>query len=71
MDQAEKRRDERLWYQTCTRMRPKNGDKAEVRQKNVRQTLILVFRTHPVDRWESLDGRQVFDFEFFEQWRQI
>lgn len=63
--------DERLWQQTRTRMRPKDGDKAEVREKRGRQALILVFREHPVDRWESLDGRQVYDFEFFEEWHRI
>jgi hypothetical protein len=52
-------------------MRPKDGDKAEVREKRGRQALILVFRAHPVDRWESLDSRHVYDFEFFEEWRRI
>ena len=67
----EKRPDEPPWQPTCTRMRPKDGDKAEVREKRGRQALILVFRAHPVDRWESLDSRHVYDFEFFEEWRRI
>jgi hypothetical protein len=50
--------------------RPKDGDQAEVRQKDRRQALILVFREHPVDRWESIDGRQVYDFQYFEYWRR-
>jgi hypothetical protein len=71
IDQLEKRASERPWEETCTRRRPKDGDRAEVRQKDVRQALILVFREHPVDRWESLDGRQVYDFEYFRYWRRI
>jgi len=71
IDQLKKRASERPWEETRTRRRPKDGDRAEVRQKDVRQALILVFREHPVDRWESLDGRQVYDFESFSYWRRI
>jgi len=66
----EERSDERLWLPTQTRM-PKDGDKAEVRPNSGRHPLILVFRAKPVARWESLDGRGVYDFEYFEHWRRV
>jgi hypothetical protein len=71
MDNLERQPREGAWEETSTKIRPKDGDKAAVRQKDRKQALILVFREHPVDRWESLDGRQVYDFQYFEYWRRV
>ena len=63
------------WEQTSTNVRPKDGDKAEVRLQPDRNRLVAIFiyiyRAHPIPRWESLDGTHVYEFRFFEQWRRI
>jgi hypothetical protein len=62
---------DRPWQPTSSARRPKDGDRAEVRQKNGRQALIRVFFAEPIARWESLDGSQVCEFKFFEHWRAL
>ena len=63
--------DDRPWEPTSSGERPKDGERAEVRQKGGQQPLIRVFRPHPIARWESLDGSLVCEFKFFEHWRRL
>jgi hypothetical protein len=68
---AEKQPDEVPWIEVSSRTRPKDGEKAAVRRKGDAQAVTLIFRTHPIARWESLDGSRVYEFAFFDQWRRL
>jgi hypothetical protein len=65
----EERTEQRPWERTASRTRPKDGEKAEV--LNGHHPTVMVFRAAPIARWESLDGRHVYDFTFFEKWRLL
>jgi hypothetical protein len=65
----EKETEQHSWQRTASGARPKDGQKAEV--LDGRNPKFMIFRAAPIARWESLDGKYVYEFTFFAQWRPL
>lgn len=61
---------EARWHDIPGPIWPAHGEQVLVRHLDA-EPLPVIFRLLPVERWESPDGVDVYQFKFFAQWRRL